>query len=89
MFMKSNLPRNNPKIHITESASDTVFDNCEFVGIDVQNEGKRTKILRTKFKDISILVTSDWHAKWWGKSIMVILTGLVLATITHLLGLTK
>lgn len=39
-----------PMVHVTKSATDTTFDNCEFDRVDLITEGKRTKVLRSKFR---------------------------------------
>lgn len=81
--MKIKSQKNNPKVHITKSATDAVFENCEFIGVDLQNDGKRTKVLKTGFyNNFFNFIQNKWHLTWWGVLILSVVSGVLVALIT-------
>lgn len=88
-FMEQKISRKNPKVHVTGSASDTVFDTCEFIGVDLQNDGKGTRILKTKFSMFTDFLIREWHTTWWGTLVLTIISGLFVGITLYFLGISK
>lgn len=66
------------KIHVTKTAEDTSFDNCEF-GIDFKNDGARTQVRKSKFMSLQSRASFRWF-------ILTVVAGLVVAGIAYYLG---
>lgn len=79
----NNQQSNRPMFHVTKTATDTIIDDCEFAGVSLKNDGKRTGVFNTKFSEVTSIISSGWHTTWWWIFISTIIAGLLVAGIAH------
>ena len=71
-----------PKFHVTKKAKNTTIDGCEFVNVDLVNDGENTKVFNSRFMQIKT-VAKDWASKWWGQ----VVVGLIILIVAYFIGI--